>query len=99
MSRLVNPSSLRNLPWFRACVFEKKEGGMIKSFTRFIGVAIIALALGSVAKAETFTAYLTSVQEVPPTGSTATAYARMFVNETAGTVSWTVVFNNLSSAQ
>lgn len=51
------------------------------------------------AKAEIFTASLSGSQEVPANSSTATGYARVFVNEAAGTLTFTVVFNNLSSAQ
>jgi hypothetical protein len=50
-------------------------------------------------RAEIFTANLTGAQEVPPTGSTATGYSRIFVNESTLAVSWVVVFNGLSSAQ
>lgn len=51
------------------------------------------------ARAETFTAYLSGAQEVPAAATSATGYARIFVNESAGTLSFTVVFNGLSSTQ
>lgn len=50
-------------------------------------------------RAETFYAYLNSAQEVPTNASTGTGFARVFVNEAAGTFSFTVVFNGISSNQ
>jgi hypothetical protein len=59
-----------------------------------------ALLLLSVsARAEIFTAYLSSAQEVPTNASTATGYAVVTVNEAAGTLSFKVVFTGLSSTQ
>lgn len=69
---------------------------------KFIGFGFIALffLFGCVViKAETFTAYITSAQEVPANASTATAYARVFLDEAAGTISFTVTFSGLSSNQ
>jgi hypothetical protein len=57
------------------------------------------LVLSGYSRAETFTAYLSGAQEVPANPSTATGYARIVVNETAGTLQFTVVFNGLTSAQ
>jgi hypothetical protein len=51
------------------------------------------------ARAEYFIAYLNGAQEVPPVATTATGYARILLNEGAGTISWTVVFNGMTSAQ
>lgn len=65
----------------------------------FVGIAVFVLMFSVVAKAEIFTAYLTGAQEVPPVATTATGYARIFVNESAGTMSFTIVFNGLSSNQ
>lgn len=59
----------------------------------------IVLALPGAGRAETFYAYLTPAQEVPPTASTATGYARVFINETTGQLAFTVVFNGLTSNQ
>ena len=56
-------------------------------------------ALSGTARAEIFTAYLTPAQEVPPVASTATGYARIVVNEGTGALTFTVVFNGLSSNQ
>lgn len=50
-------------------------------------------------RAETFYAYLAGAQEVPPAATTATGYARVVVNESTGSVSFTVVFSGLSSNQ
>lgn len=57
------------------------------------------LAFSASINAETFTAYLTGDQEVPAVATSATGYARFFVNESTGACSFRVVFNNLSSAQ
>ena len=63
-------------------------------------VATFVLAISAVSvRAEIFTAYLTSEQEVPTNPSTAKGYARVIVNESAGTLTWTVVFNGLTSNQ
>ena len=62
-------------------------------------ITFFLLVLSTSARAEIFFAYLSSAQEVPTNASTATGYARLVVNEGAGTVSWTVVFNGLSSNQ
>ena len=50
-------------------------------------------------RAEIFTAYLTTAQEVPSPPTAATGYARVNVNEAAGTLTFVVVFNGLSSNQ
>lgn len=72
---------------------------MKKTTTFSVLAAIFLLALSGSASAETFYAYLSSAQQVPVNASNATGYARVFVNETAGTFSFTLVFNNLGSAQ
>lgn len=72
---------------------------MRSSFISLTLAAVFALTFAGSANAETFTAYLTPAQEVPPVASTATGYARFFVNEAAGTCSFTVVFSGLSSNQ
>ncbi len=59
----------------------------------------IMLMLPASAAAETFFAYLSAAQEVPTNASTATGYARVFLNETAGTITYSVVFTGLSSNQ
>lgn len=61
----------------------------------FAGLVLLTAGV----RAETFTAYLSSAQEVPTNASTATGYARIFVNESTLTLSFTVVFNGLSSTQ
>ena len=60
---------------------------------------IFLMALSGTARAEIFTAYLTSAQEVPVNASTANGWARVTVNETAGTISWTVFFQGLGTNQ
>ncbi len=75
------------------------RGKMNKKFNLSVLVAVFVLLFSASAKAETFFAYLNSAQEVPTNASTATGYARIFLNESAGTISFTVVFTGLSSAQ
>ncbi len=72
----------------------------INKFLRtLVPVALIAIFLPASVFAETFTAYLTSVQEVPANASTARGFARVFLNESAGTVTFTITFSGLSSNQ
>jgi hypothetical protein len=59
----------------------------------------LLLLLSTSARAEIFFAYLDGRQEVPPSGSAATGYARVFLNEATGRIDFTIVFNNLGSAQ
>ena len=59
----------------------------------------IVLALPGAGHTETFYAYLSGAQEVPAVATSATGYARVFINETTGQLNFTVVFNNLSSNQ
>ena len=70
---------------------------------KFLQVVVLFAAIfafgASDIRAEIFTANLTPAQEVPPSGTSASGYARVDVNEAAGTLTFTVVFNNLSSAQ
>ncbi len=63
-----------------------------------VTVITMFLLVGSL-RAETFYAYLNSAQEVPTNASTGTGFARVFVNEAAGTFSFTVVFNGISGNQ
>ena len=57
------------------------------------------LAVSFSAYAETFTANISSAQEVPVNASTATGFGRVFLNETAGTITFTVTFSGLSGDQ
>jgi hypothetical protein len=57
------------------------------------------MALAGTARADIFTAYLTSAQEVPQNASTARGFARVNVNAGAGTLTWTVVFTGLAGNQ
>ena len=72
---------------------------MRNSFLSFFVVVFFMMSLSAGARAETFYAYLNGAQEVPPVATTATGYARVFVNESTMTLNFTVVFNGLSSAQ
>jgi CHRD domain/FG-GAP-like repeat len=67
--------------------------------SRFWILLVFTLMLSATVKAETFFAYLSSAQEVPTNASTATGYARVFLNESAGTINFTIVFSGLSSNQ
>lgn len=70
----------------------------MKKIGLFFGTALLCLC-ATTAKAETYYAYLSSAQEVPANASTATGYARVVLNESALTVTWSVVFTGLSSNQ
>lgn len=74
-------------------------GEMRNSFLSFLVAVLFVVSFSSAAKAETFYAYLSAAQEVPTNASTATGYARVFVNESTMTLNFTVVFNGLSSNQ
>jgi hypothetical protein len=65
------------------------------------GVVFACLTLGFAAPAlgEAYTANLQSAQEVPATASSASGYARVMLDEAAGTIAWKVVFSGLSSTQ
>jgi CHRD domain/FG-GAP-like repeat len=65
----------------------------------FIAVVILTFLFAATARAEVFIAYLNGAQQVPAAATSATGYARVIVNEQAGTLTFTVVFNNLTSAQ
>ncbi len=66
-----------------------------------LSILILALVfmMSASARGAIYFAYLTQAQEVPATGSAATGFARVFVNETTMTLSFTLTFTNLSSAQ
>jgi hypothetical protein len=72
----------------------------INKFLRtIVPLAVIALFLPASVFAETFTAFLTSAQEVPTNASTARGFARIVLNESAGTISYTITFSGLGSNQ
>lgn len=64
-----------------------------------IPLALFAIFLPATVLGETFTAYLTSDQEVPANASTARGFARVFLNESTGTITYTVTFSGLGSNQ
>jgi hypothetical protein len=72
---------------------------MRKRFSSLFIVAVFVLMFSATANAEMFTAYLEGRQEAPAVTTAATGYARILVNETTMQITYTVVFNNLSSAQ
>ncbi len=72
---------------------------MRNSFLSFFVAVFFVISFSADANAETFYAYLSGAQEVPPAATTATGYARVFVNESTMTLNFTVVFNGLGSAQ
>jgi hypothetical protein len=75
------------------------EGKMKGKLRNILGIAVFVLMFSVVSNAETFTAYLSGAQEVPAVPTTATGYARVKINETTGQLTFTVVFNGLTSAQ
>lgn len=60
---------------------------------------IFVFTFTAAVRAETFTAYLSGAQEVPAVATAATGYGRVFVDTNTMTYTFTVVFNNLGSAQ
>lgn len=70
----------------------------MKKLGTIFGLALICIC-ASTSRAETFYANLSGAQEVPPVATSATGYARVVVNESALTYSFTVVFSSLSSNQ
>jgi len=72
---------------------------MKRKFNLWLVIVAFTFLFTASAKAETWFAYLSSAQEVPTNASTATGFARVFLNETAGTITFTVTFTGLSSAQ
>ena len=72
---------------------------MSKKFSNLIFIAVLMLIVSATAQAETFYAYLSSAQEVPTNASTGKGYARVVLNEAALTITFTVVYTGLSSAQ
>jgi len=93
----------KNLEEFDCSFFKtgfQNDGGKMKvNLRNFAVIAVFMLIFSATSKAEIFTAYLSGAQEVPAVATTATGYARIVVNESAGTLTYTVVFNGLSSNQ
>ena len=61
----------------------------------FAFTCVLFFAAATTARAEIFFAYLNSAQEVPTNASPATGYARIFLNESALTINYTIVYNGL----
>jgi hypothetical protein len=72
---------------------------MKHSLLSIVAAGLFVVALSTSARAETFFAYLTGAQEVPAVSTSGSGYARVFVNESTMTLSFTVVFTNLGSNQ
>ena len=72
---------------------------MNRKATKLIFILAFMLMISGTAKAEIFFAYLNSAQEVPTNASTGRGYARVVLNESALTVTWTVVFTGLQGNQ
>jgi len=66
---------------------------------RLFSIAFCFAVLISAASGQTFTAFINSAQEVPTNSSTGKGFARIFLNESAGTISFSVTFSGLSSNQ
>jgi hypothetical protein len=67
--------------------------------SKFLVLLIFSLMFSASLRAETFFAYLSSAQEVPTNASTGTGFARVFLNESAGTITFSVNFTGLSGNQ
>jgi len=61
-----------------------------------LGVVFLFSVTG---RAEIFFAYLNGAQEVPAVNTTARGYARIVLNQAAGTINYTIVFNGLQGTQ
>ena len=72
---------------------------MKKHLSKFFIGLVFVFMLSATVRAETFYAYLSGDQEVSPVVTNGRGYARIVLDETAGMISFTVVYNNLSSAQ
>jgi hypothetical protein len=70
-----------------------------KKLGSLIIVGVFVFILSATVKAETFFAYLNGAQEVPQVNTAGRGYGRIFLNETAGTISFTVVFSGLTGNQ
>jgi hypothetical protein len=68
-------------------------------FGNILCIAVFLFLVSLNVKAETFTAYINGAQEVPASGSAATGFGRVFLDEMAGTITFTVEFSGLTSNQ
>lgn len=69
---------------------------------RINGLLILMLLLVAASvtvRAEAFSAHINAAQEVPTNASTGTGWGRLIYNETNQTLTWTVFFTGLTSAQ
>jgi hypothetical protein len=71
----------------------------MKKIFGLVAFAVILIGASVSASAESFTASLTGAQEVPAVASTGFGGAQVIVNPTAGTLTFKVTFNGLTSAQ
>lgn len=62
-------------------------------------IALFVLLFTASVQAQMYTANLSGAQEVPAVSTNATGWARVVLNESAGTISFTVSFSGLSSNQ
>jgi hypothetical protein len=76
-----------------------KEGTMNNRSIIFAATLGFVFIFSASVRAEIFFANLQGAQEVPPVSTNARGYARVVLNEAAGTISFIVVFNNLTSTQ
>jgi hypothetical protein len=72
---------------------------MMKPVRLFSLALCVLLTAAGVAHAQTYTAHITGAQEVPVSGSTASAQGRVVIDEGALTMTFTVEFSGLSSNQ
>lgn len=101
---IVKPISQVTAQWIITHIPTAVKGLIIKGekMNKKFSILIIAafvFMFSATANAETFFAYLEGRQEAPAVATSATGYARVFLNEQAGTITFRIVFNNLSSNQ
>jgi hypothetical protein len=95
---VLQPVNRFNFNGFHLYLDEEKRD-MNQRVGSFFTLALVVVLCSVAANAQVFTAYLTGAQEVPAVATTATGYARVTVNRQAGTLSFQVVFNGLTSTQ
>jgi len=71
----------------------------MKKFLGFVTVILSLIAFATTTRAESFTVYLSSAQEVPTNASTATGRGRIVLDTTTNMISYTITFTGLSGAQ
>lgn len=71
----------------------------MKKLLGFTAAVLFLVALSATAKAESFTVYLSSAQEVPTNASTGTGRGRIVLDTTTNMITYTITFTGLSGTQ